>query len=356
MFLWSDGFDTYSATADLLKTWLTNTGTIVYNSSGGRWGGGCIQMTGASTTGTLVGQPLQSPFSLPGSASNKINFSCWFKCTAAPTNANLLFGICTSSLVTSGFSVQISTGGVLQNHLFYSGTNDSTISNQNVCDGAWHHLEWQINCVSSPTVICYLDGNLVQSASVGGNGGGFSAGSVIILGGGSAIGAGKTLTIDDLLVWDTETGLQTGELTTFPLGPLRCRTGFPTGAGTNTNWVPDSGSNYARVNEVPADDDTSYIEASASGTRDSYTFGSFIPVQDLDPIGTIVKVRAKNTDAGSINAQGLAYSGGNYGLGDSKLVTSAYTTNMYPIFRDPSTSAAWTNSGINAAEFGVGIV
>lgn len=40
-------------------------------------------------------------------------------------------------------------------------------------------------------------------------------------------------------------------------------------AGAHTDWVPDSGSNYARVNEQNVDD-TSYVQATNDGDEDTY--------------------------------------------------------------------------------------
>lgn len=167
---------------------------------------------------------------------------------------------------------------------------------------------------------------------------------------------GITIDIDDLIVWDDQTGLQTGELVTanFPIGAKKCETQWPNGAGTNTNWAPLTGANYAQVNENPSDWDTSYVQASASGIRDSYAFpGSIVGV---NPLVAVVNAVAKNADAGSISIQGLTYSGASYGLGDSKPAGSAYTTTQFPLFRDPNTGAAWTKAGVNAAQFGVGVV
>ena len=44
----------------------------------------------------------------------------------------------------------------------------------------------------------------------------------------------------------------------------------PNAAGDETNWSPDSGSNYARVNESSQDGDTSYVERTSTIANDLY--------------------------------------------------------------------------------------
>lgn len=45
----------------------------------------------------------------------------------------------------------------------------------------------------------------------------------------------------------------------------------PDGAGAHTDWVPDSGSNYARVNEQNVND-ASYVQATNDNDEDTYTY------------------------------------------------------------------------------------
>lgn len=47
----------------------------------------------------------------------------------------------------------------------------------------------------------------------------------------------------------------------------------PDGAGAHTDWVPDSGSNYARVNEQNVDD-ASYVQGTNDNDEDTYTYAN----------------------------------------------------------------------------------
>jgi hypothetical protein len=50
---------------------------------------------------------------------------------------------------------------------------------------------------------------------------------------------------------------------------------FPAADGANENWTPDTGiDNADRVDDNPDDGDTSYIEATASAVRDTYTYAA----------------------------------------------------------------------------------
>jgi len=50
---------------------------------------------------------------------------------------------------------------------------------------------------------------------------------------------------------------------------------LPDGAGSSSQWTPDSGANYARVNEATTpDEDTSYVEESVAAQLDLYTIAA----------------------------------------------------------------------------------
>ncbi len=77
-----------------------------------------------------------------------------------------------------------------------------------------------------------------------------------------------TVDFDDLYVIDDQ-----GSHNTSFLGDCRIETLFPNGAGASSQWTPNSGTNYSRVNEVFTDQDTSYVSTAGVGNRDSYAMG-----------------------------------------------------------------------------------
>lgn len=127
----------------------------------------------------------------------------------------------------------------------------------------------------------------------------------------------------------------------------------PDGAGTTTEWAPSAGANYACVDENPADDDTTYVEDSVAAQMDLYAYGSVIA--GLTNIkGVQINTDCRETDATSYDIKIQIRSGAaNYDGGAQTVGSTNYLTKMRVAEQDPATSAAWIESGINAAEFGV---
>lgn len=134
------------------------------------------------------------------------------------------------------------------------------------------------------------------------------------------------------------------------LGEIRVQTLSPTGAGASTQWTPDTGSNYARVNEIPYSA-ANYAQDSTSGHRDTYAMADLSATP-----GTILAVQnnliLKRTDASAISVKPAIKSGATVYYGSSYATTATDTVARDLRTVDPATSAAWTASGVNALEAG----
>ena len=154
--------------------------------------------------------------------------------------------------------------------------------------------------------------------------------------------------IDDMYVLDS-TG--SAPYNNF-LGDVRVYMLNPTGAGTNTQWAPDTGSNYARVNEVPYSA-ANYVQSGTSGQRDTYTMAD-LPGSGMGTIyGVQTNIIAKKTDAGSIAIKPTIISGGTTYYGTAKLLATNDTIISDIRTQDPNTSSSWTTAGVNALEAGM---
>lgn len=162
-----------------------------------------------------------------------------------------------------------------------------------------------------------------------------------------------TMYADDFYLLDSvdATATQGAPFNNF-LGDVRVYTLSPSGAGTDTQMTPSSGANYTCVDEKPYSA-ADYVQGSA-GQRDTYA------TEDLAGAGAVLAVQAvaiaKKTDAGALSAKtairsgGAVYAGTATALGTSDAaLTTIHGTN-------PATSAAWTVSGVNAAEVGAEVV
>lgn len=133
------------------------------------------------------------------------------------------------------------------------------------------------------------------------------------------------------------------------LGDLSVQTLLPSAAGNSTGLAPTSGANYTTVDD-PQMNTTDYVSSSVAATKDTYIF------PDIATPRTIKAVQASHygvkTDGSRllvpvVRSGGTDYDGSGQLLSqDWKLHRTIYQTN-------PATSAAWTDSGLNAAEFGV---
>jgi hypothetical protein len=155
-----------------------------------------------------------------------------------------------------------------------------------------------------------------------------------------------TIYIDDIAINDTTGGVNDSWIGRGGIYGL-----VPSGAGTHTDFTPSAGVNYAAVDEVPPDDDTTYVESSTAAHVDTYAITNLIPTSGA--ISAVQWVaRAKLAEAGAGNFQRvLRHDGTDYNGGDLAVDTSyAYFTE---IFDQAPDSTDWDITKVNALEAGM---
>ena len=125
---------------------------------------------------------------------------------------------------------------------------------------------------------------------------------------------------------------------------------FPTGAGSEADFTPNTGTNAAAVDDSGPDDDATYNESNSAGNRDLF------PVTVLPSVASISAIqhnlRSKATSA-SHNIRPLIRSGMAEQLSANVAVgTAAYAAQYMVSETDPDTTDPWETAGVNAAEFG----
>lgn len=136
------------------------------------------------------------------------------------------------------------------------------------------------------------------------------------------------------------------------LGDVRVVTVRPSGAGGSTQWTPDSGSNFARVNEAISGEDSSYVEDGIIGHEDRYAFGDLSGVSSIN--GLMICADCRETDAKSYNLKTVCQSDVTHDVDAGQSIGSTNYLTRYRIMEnDPHTSAPWTQTSFNAAEFGI---
>lgn len=125
--------------------------------------------------------------------------------------------------------------------------------------------------------------------------------------------------------------------------------------GTYDEFTPTPAvDNYANVDEIPPDDDVSYVESNVVDIRDAYTMTNLVPVA-----GTISAVkwlcRAKLAAAGIGGVKYLMVQAGVDYTGADKVLDASYR-NVEEILDVSPSTAAWTVAIVNAIEAGQKVV
>jgi hypothetical protein len=128
----------------------------------------------------------------------------------------------------------------------------------------------------------------------------------------------------------------------------------PTGAGTYAEMTPLAGANYAAVDEVPPDEDTTYVQHATAGKRDVHV------INDLTPTtGTISAVqwqcRAKLSAAGTGSIKYLLRQADTDYTGADKALDTSYR-NVQEILELAPSGVAWTVAIVNEIEAGQQVV
>jgi hypothetical protein len=117
--------------------------------------------------------------------------------------------------------------------------------------------------------------------------------------------------------------------------------------------TPSSGSdNYAMVNEVPMDGDTSYVTLGAVGDKDIYGHSTTLPV-DTQPISVLVRSAQRLPLGGTTQVRQLVNDGTNTEEGPDLPVGELYTTRSAQFEENPFTNDPWEKAEVEALNFGV---
>ncbi|MFZ1754225.1 MAG: hypothetical protein WBO46_18985 [Caldilineaceae bacterium] len=126
----------------------------------------------------------------------------------------------------------------------------------------------------------------------------------------------------------------------------------PTAAGSNTEWTPLSGDNYAAVDERPQDGDTTYVAATVADKVDTYGMANVTVDTGWQIVAAVAQAVAKKTDASASQFKFESLVGV-----DSASSSAVDLSTSYALYTDRQTSqpdaSDWNETDFNAAEFGV---
>ncbi len=330
--LFTDGFDHY-ATADINKKWTTIVGAPAITAGGGRRGS-------ASLTVNSSNEGVTRTFDTA--------FSAWV----------VGFAFSTTALSVSEIAYVLDAGSIQMNlALNADGTlslrrNGATLtggtSAQALSINTWYYIEVKLTIADSVAAdSCKVRVNGVDWITIAAgqdtkNTTNAAANQFRLL-----TSANITFNFDDLYICD-----QSGTTNNNFLGDCRVDTAFADADGTYSQFTPSTGTTHYTLVDEAAPNTTDYNAGANVGDRDSYGFAALPALTSQVVYGVQVNAAILKDDAGARSASTMVRSGTTNADGASVALgtTQTYLSQIYET--DPSGGGAWTESAINAAEFG----
>jgi hypothetical protein len=139
-------------------------------------------------------------------------------------------------------------------------------------------------------------------------------------------------------------------------GQLRAIQLMPTADTAQKDLTPLSGgSNFAMVDELKLDQNTSYVFGATAGQTDIYNMADLTVTPTAIPLVTVRHAMAKS-DTGARSATTQVRSGATTQDQATVLLATSYQWQDTYFTVDPNTSAAWTFAGVNALQCGPKVV
>lgn len=149
---------------------------------------------------------------------------------------------------------------------------------------------------------------------------------------------------DDFYVLDT-----TGSVSNDFVGPQKIITLYPNAVGNYSQWTGNYASNFVNVNETTGDSDTTFNQSSTVNQIDSFVYDD-IPSGTVSGIQHVLLARQ---DAGTQRAIApLQRSSGTDYVGTAVNLPGSHLYILESKTLNPATSAQWSASEVNSAEFG----
>jgi len=332
---WADGFEDTDNTAATLSsdysvtgTWSTFTGRRTSTSA-------VAHGNAAATLTKSIGGTQSTMF-----ASMALN--------AAMDNANLRTMLRFNEGATTHVSIAVDGAGQL---LVYRGDRTTLLGTSSAFISANVWTWFQVKVLISDTVgtVEIRDssgGVLLNLSGLDTRNGGTGFCDAISIG--ASFGASHSaMRFDDLHVWDS-----TGSICNTWTNDTRIDHRVASGAGNSAQFTASAGANFSCTDEQPYNT-TDYVESATAGHKDTYAFGD-ISHSPPNIFSVLITAVAQKDDAGARSLKTVARSGGtDYADATGTTLGQAVYSRVASVREtDPATSAAWTQSGVNSAEFG----
>jgi hypothetical protein len=154
--------------------------------------------------------------------------------------------------------------------------------------------------------------------------------------------------IDDVYVCDTTGSAPYDDF----LGDVRVIEILPNAAGDSTQWTPNAGNNWDRVDDANNQDgDTTYVASSTAGHTDLYNMTAAASGATVIRAAKVIAT-ARKADAGAQSLELLVKSGSTTDASSAFALTDGYTEYNNTYLQNPDTTADWTVADLDALQSG----
>jgi hypothetical protein len=337
------GFDTY-ATADITKEFTTVTGFStsvpgIYE-TGGRRGGGALRAPNNESFGS------SALITLPSSVTT---FVCGFAFYANIFYTDKTFALFKDS-GTKQLELQMNSDGTID--VTRNGTVLGT-SSASMSTFTYHYIEFKATINNSTgSYELRLDGvNILSASGVDTQNTANASINSVTLGSPSENMGGVGYfdvdwRYDDFYVLDTTGSAPNNNF----LGDVRIDSVYPTGDGNYTQYSLSTGSSHYQLVDEATPNTTDYVYNGTDGNKDSFAMGNVAALTAQTIYGVRVKAAALKDDAGTRTLKVGVRSGSTDSVSSAQALTTSQLYVSHILETDPNTSAAWTESGVNALE------
>jgi hypothetical protein len=333
-----DSFD-YYASGDIMEKWVP-TGTVGISAGNGRRGTASLRAPNGSSGSSYVVVTLDAQGTwIVGAA---------FKYNTLPNFQRAIISLLDGTTEQMGLTLNLD--GTLSARRGGQGGTILGTTGVSLSSGVWYYLEFKVTIHDSTGAVqIKVDGDSKlsltgQDTKQTSN----ATANRILVGADGGLLVALTYDWDDLYICDGQ-----GSSNNDVLGDCRVDCLLPNADGSNSQFTPSSGSDhYAMADDSSPDDDSTYLSDATAGHRDTWNVQNLTALVSPSIKGIQVNITAKKDDAGSRQLKPVIKSGATTQAGTAQSVGVDYRQFSQVFENDPNTSAAWTEAGVNAAEFG----
>ena len=337
-----DSFDHYD-TAHVLEKWTGGGGNIMGSGTAivPRTGSGCLAAAGDGIYRTIDFQPTWI-----------VGGAFWFP------SLNNEGGLAILAVGATCVSWRMEPDGLIQIIPGVGGGTTTGTSSLVIHAGGWNFIEFMTTLGTAGTAILKINGQTactLASVNITTN----TSGDVINIVG---LGGGSNLYVDDFYVFDTN-----GATNTTFAGDCRIGTLTASADTTTIAWQTSTGTvHYSLINEIPPDDDSTYVQSTMTGSA-TFSGGGTAGPSDIYKyqtttaavvVGVQSNIFARKTDVAN---RAVSLIAANAGTAVTITPTGQYLNLNYLDYLNqfdvnPIGSGSWTPSVLNTTSWGVQVV